>query len=194
MSYLTGTSTELIYVNPTAGTAKASFTTEIAINDQAGMGLRAHIPPDFWRNANDGIGRGIWVRALGILSTTVTPTYTFSLRLGVLDSITSVIALGSAALTSTSGAANQIWQFDGMFFVRTIGTTAATATGQGQGTLQSSGTANKTDPIWGGGASPGTFSTLDTTVTNYFNFNVACSSSSASNTITLQQLVILGLN
>ena len=103
MSYLTGTSTELIYANPTAGTAKASFTTEIAINDQAGMGLRAHIPPDFWRNANDGIGRGIWVRALGILSTTVTPTYTFSLRLGVLDSITSVIALGSAALTSTSG-------------------------------------------------------------------------------------------
>ena len=194
MSYLTGSNTELIYINPTSGTAKASFTTEIAINDQAGMGLRAHIPPDFWRNANDGTLRSVWVIARGILSSTGTPTYTFSCRLGVLDSITSVIALGSGALTTTSGAASQIWEFNGQFTLRTMGTTAATATGHGQGLLSSSGTANKVDPIWGGGASPGTFSTLDTTITNYFNMNVACSASSASNTITLHQLLILGLN
>jgi hypothetical protein len=194
MSYLTGTNTELIYVNPTAGTAKGTFTTEIAINDQAGMGLRAHLPLDFWRNANDGVGRGIEVIARGVLSSTATPTYTFTLRLGVLDSITSVIALGSAALTTTSGAASAVWEFNGHFFVRTIGTTAATATGQGQGILSSFGTANKIDPIWGGGASPGTFATLDTTITNYFNFNVTCSASSASNTITLQQFIVIGLN
>lgn len=192
MSNLTGGVGELIYASPTAGTAKGTFTTEIAINDQAGMGLRAHVPADFWRSASDGTLRTIWVIGRGILSSTATPTYTFTLRLGVLDSITSVIALGSGALTTTSGAASAIWEFNGQFNLRTIGTTAATATGQGQGLLSSFGTANKIDPIWGGGASPGTFSTLDTTITNYFNFNVACNASSGSNTITLHQLLIFG--
>jgi hypothetical protein len=194
MSYLTGANTELIYINPTSGTAKGTFTTEIAINDVAGMGVRAHVPPDFWRNANDGTLRTVWVIARGIFSTTLTPTYTFTLRLGTLDSITSVIALGSAALTTTSGAANAIWEFNGHFALRTFGTTAATATGHGEGLFSSFGTANKIDPIWGGGASPGTFSTLDTTITNYFNFNVTCSASSGSNTVTLHQLLIAGMN
>ena len=40
----------------------------------------------------------------------------------------------------------------------------------------------------------GTVATVDTSITNYINFNVACSSSSSSNTITLQQLIVLGLN
>lgn len=194
MSNLTSSVTELIYASPTSGTAKASFTTEIAINDVAGMGLRAHVPADFWRGASDATLRTIMVHARGILSSTGTPTYTFSLRLGVLDSITSVIALGTGALTTTSGAANAIWEFEGAFNLRTVGTTAATATGHGQGLLTSFGTANKIDPLWGGGASPGTFTTLDTTIVNYFNFNVACSASSASNTITLHQLLIFGCN
>lgn len=192
MSYLTNNQGELIYANPTSGTAKPSFTTEIAINDVAGMGVRAHIPPDYWRNTGDGTLRTIWFVARGILSSTATPTYTFTLRLGVLDSITSVIALGSAALTTGSGVTNQIFEFNGHFNMRTVGTTAASATGHGEGLLSSSGTANKIDPIWGGGASPGTFTTLDTTITNYFNFNVACSASSASNTITLHQLLVFG--
>lgn len=192
MSYLTTNQGELIYASPLSGTAKASFTTEIAINDVAGMGVRAHIPPDYWRGASDGTLRTIMVHARGVLSSTATPTYTFSLRLGTLDSITSVIALGSAALTTTSGAASAIWEFEGAFNMRTVGTTAATGTGHGQGLFQSFGTANKIDPIWGGGASPGTFTTLDTTITNYFNMNVACSASSASNTITLHQLLVFG--
>jgi hypothetical protein len=192
VTYLTNNQGELIYASPSSGTAKGTFTTEIAINDVAGMGVRAHIPPDFWRNDGDGKLRTIEVIARGVLSTTATPTYTFNVRLGVLDSITSVIALGTAALTSTSGASNQVWEFNGHFNLRTFGTTAATATGHGMGLFSSSGTANKVDPIWGGGASPGTFSTLDTTIANYFNFNVTCSASSGSNTLTLIQLLVIG--
>jgi hypothetical protein len=192
MTYLGNNQGEKIYMSPSSGTAKGTFTTEIAINDQSGMGLRAHIPPDFWRNNDDGTGRTIEVIARGVLSSTATPTYTFTCRLGVLDSITSVIALGTAALTTISGAASNIWEFNGHFYLRTMGTTAATATGQGEGIFSSSGTANKLDPIWGGGASAGTFATLDTTIPNYFNFNVACSASSGSNTLTLQQLSIYG--
>ena len=192
MSYLTTNQGELIYASPSSGTAKASFTSEVAINDTTGMGLPAHIPPDFWRGAGDGTLRTIMVRARGILSSTATPTYQFTLRLGTLASTTAVIALGSAALTTGSGVSNQIWEFEGEFNVRTFGTTAATATGHGEGLLTSSGTANKIDPLWGGGASPGTFSTLDTTITNYFNFNVTCSASSGSNTITLHQLLVFG--
>ena len=193
MTYLTMNQGELIYINPTAGTAKGTFTTEIAINDVAGMGVRAHIPPDYWRNVGDGTLRTIEIVARGVLSSTATPTYTFTCRLGVLDSITSVIALGSGALTTGSTVTNQIWEFNGHFSLRTFGTTAASATATARGlAVVLLGTANKVDAVWGGGASPGTFSTLDTTITNYFNFNVACSASSASNTITLHQLIVEG--
>ena len=47
-------------------------------------------------------------------------------------------------------------------------------------------------PLWGGGATPGTVATVDHSIANYINFNVACSASSASNSITLQQLLVLG--
>lgn len=44
MSFLTGTNTELIYASLVAGTAKASFTSEVQINDTAGMEIgRAHV-------------------------------------------------------------------------------------------------------------------------------------------------------
>lgn len=193
MSFVTGTNVELLYTSLVAGAAKASFTTEIAINDTATMGAPPQIPPFFFA-PQYGTGKAIQVVARGILSSTGTPTYTFSLRLGAQASITSVIALGSAALTTGSGVTNQIWTFDGIFTMKTLTAAGATSTIVGVGEIRSSGTANKIDPLYGGGATPGTATTLDISITNFFNFNVACSASSASNSITLQKLDIFGLN
>lgn len=194
MSFITGTNTELIYASTTAATAKASFTSEVQINDTAGMDVQAHLPPDFWLPSQRSEGQGIRIVARGILSSTGTPTYTFTVRLGSAGSTSAATALGSAALTTGSGVSNQIFQLEGDFVVTNIGATGANSSGQGVGLIWGSGFATTINPVYGGGTTPGTVSTLDTSITNYVNFNVACSASSASNTITLQQLLIFGLN
>jgi len=40
----------------------------------------------------------------------------------------------------------------------------------------------------------GVATSLDTSITNYINFNAACSASSASNKLRVEQLLVFGLN
>lgn len=194
MSNLTGTYTELIYTSTIAGAAKASFTTEFTINDTATMGVQAHLPPDFWLPNNASVSKAIKIIARGIFSVTGTPTYTFTVRGGAASATSGAIILGSAALTAGSGVSNQIFEFEGEAALKTIGAAGANSTIIGTGLLSSPGTANKIDPIYGGGTTPGTATTFDTSITNYINFNVACSANSASNSIQLQHLEVWGLN
>ena len=194
MSFLTGTNCELLYASTATSAAKASWTTEVTCNDTATMGVAPHLPPDFWLPAPGQVGRGIRIVARGILSSTGTPTYTFSIRGGAAGSTSTAILLGTAALTTGSGVTNQIWEMQGDVVLTTMGAAGTNSTVRGVGTFISPGTANKIDPAWGGGATPGTVATLDTSITNYINFNIACSASSPSNTVTIQQLLVFGLN
>jgi hypothetical protein len=197
MSFLTGTNVETIYTSLNAGTAKNTFTSEVQINDTAGMGVQCHLPPDFWLANNGQPGRAIHITARGILSSTATPTYTFTIRSGASANTTSAILLGSAALTTASGASNLFWELQGDVVLTAIGAAGTNSTVRGIGTIISpglTGTNAGINPVYGGAASPGTVATLDTSITNYINFNVACSASSASNSITLQQLIVYGLN
>lgn len=195
MSALTGTYTELIYSSTAAGTAKSAFTTEVQINDTTGMGVQAELPPNFWIPSNTSVGKTIRIVARGILSSTGTPTYTFTVRGGAAAAITGGILLGSSTITTGSGVTNQIWEFEGDISMKTMGAAGANSTLTGTGLVTGAGFASPfIYPIYGGGATPGTVSTFDTSITNYINFNVACSANSASNTITLQHLLVLGLN
>jgi hypothetical protein len=195
MSFLTGTNWETIYASTAAGTAKASFTSEVTINDTAGMGVQAHLPPDFWQPTNTQIGKGIRIVGRGILSSTATPTYTFTIRGGAAANTTSEILLGSTTLTTGSGVSNQMFELEGDIILTAIGAAGTNSTVRGTGMITCGGLASPFSyPVWGGAASPGTVATLDTSVVNYINFNVTCSANSASNTITLQQLLVFGLN
>jgi hypothetical protein len=194
MSFLTGTNCELIYSSLNAGTAKNTFTSEAQINDTTGMGVQCHLPPDFWLANNGQPGRGIRIVARGILSSTATPTYTFTIRSGAAGNTSSAILLGSAALTTGSGVSNQFWELQGDVILTSIGAAGTNSTVRGIGYIMSPGLATTINPVYGGAASPGTVATVDTSISNYINFNVACSASSASNSITLQQLLVFGLN
>lgn len=194
-SFLSGTNVELIYASIATGTAKGTFTSEVQINDTAGMGAQAHLPSDFWLPNPTSVGRGIRIVARGILSSTGTPTYTFTVRFGAAGNTTSAIVLGSAALTTGSGVSNQMFELEGDIILTALGAAGTNSTVRGIGMVACGGLASPFQyPVWGGAASPGTVATVDTTIVNYINFNVACSASSASNTITLQQLLIFGLN
>ena len=194
MSFLTGTNCELLYASTATSAAKASWTTEVTCNDTATMGVQAHLPPDFWLPTPGQVGRGIRIVARGILSSTGTPTYTFSIRGGAAGSTSTAILLGTAALTTGSGVTNQIWEMQGDVMLTTLGAAGTNSTVRGVGTFISPGTANKIDPAWGGGATPGTVATVDTSITNYINFNIACSDAEDANTVTIQQLLVFGLN
>lgn len=195
MSFLTGTNCELLYANDTAFTAKNTFTSEVQINDQAGGGPQAQLPQGFF--LYPGASRkALRVVARGILSSTGTPTYTFTLRSGTAGNTTAAILLGSAALTTASGITNKGWEFEGDIVIKDPSGSGAATSGTGAGLITSpNGLASPfAGELWGGAAQPGTFSTLDPTITNYINFNVACSASSASNSIQLLQLLVFGLN
>lgn len=197
-SFLTGTNVEIIYASTAAGTAKASFTSEAQINDTAGMGPQAFLPADFFGMAGGrdlAIGKGIRIVARGILSSTATPTYTFTVRGGAAAATTGAILGGTAALTTGSGVSNQMWEYQADIVLETLGAAGANSTIRGIGLLACGGLASPFSyPIYGGAASPGTVATFDTSIKNFINFNVACSASSASNTITIHQLIVYGLN
>lgn len=199
MSFLTGTNTELLYASTAAGTAKASFTSEVAINDTAGMGVQFHLPADFWQpNKAQSVGRGIRIEAAGLVSSTATPSYTWTVRGGAAGATSGAIMLGSAAIATASGISNIPWYFYGNIVLESIGAAGANSTIRGIGYLLMDGYAAATTTrlyqLYGGAASPGTAATFDTSISNYLNFNITCTASSASNTITLQQLLVWGLN
>lgn len=195
MSFLTGTNVELIYASTTAGTAKASFTSEVQINDTAGMGVQAHIPPDFFPPNPTAIGRGIRIVARGVLSSTATPTYTFTIRSGTAGNTSAAILLGSAALTTGSGVTNQPWELQGDIFLTAQGAAGANSSVRGTGMIICPGLATTVAGV-GANASLTTpvATTFDCSITNYVNLNVTCSASSASNSIQVTSLQLYGLN
>lgn len=195
MSFITATNAELLYANTTAGTAKASFTSEVLINDTTGMGVQAHLPPDFFLPNPTAVGKGIRIVARGIFSSTGTPTYTFTIRSGTAGNTSAAILLGSAALTTGSGVSNQPFELQGDVFLVSQGAAGANSTVRGTGMIVSPGLATTIAGV-GAGASltTPTATTFDCSITNFINFNVTCSASSASNTITLQSLQVYGLN
>lgn len=194
MSFETGTVTELLYANTAVGIAKNTFTSEVTINDATTMGVQAHLPPDFWLPNNNQIGRGLHIIARGILSSTGTPTYTPTIRLGAAASTSGPIILGGAALTTGSGVSNQFWEIEGDVILTAIAGAGGNSTVRGIGRMISPGLATTIAPLYGGAATPGTVATVDTSITNYINLNITCSASNAANTITCQQLLVFGLN
>ncbi len=192
MSNQSGVYVDLLYASLTAGAAKASFTSEFKINDTTTMGPTAVILPQFFM-PNSGVGRGLHIVARGIVSSTATPTYTFTCRLGTEGSTSAAIALGSAAITMQSGVTNTLFDFEGDVTFKSFGAAGANSTMTGVGRIIGAGLASPfIYPLWGAGATPGTVATVDHSIANYVNFNVACNASSSSNTITLQQLLVYG--
>lgn len=196
-SFTSGTQTEIIYSNSAAGTAKNTFTTEAVINDTAGMGPQPILQPYFWQpSPNLNVGRAIRLVARGIISTTGTPTFQWFSRLGSAASTAGPNIGSTAALTTGSAISNQLWEYELDAQLTIAGATGGNSTVRGLGMLTCPG--GLASPfggaIFGGGASPGTVATVDISTTNYVNFDAACGTSNASNSIQVLQLIIFGLN
>lgn len=196
-SFLTGTQVETIYSNSTAGTAKNTFTAEAVINDTAGMGPQPFLPPYFWQpSANLGVGRAVRITARGIYSTTSAPTWQVFTRLGGAAS-TAGANIGSTASTALgSTQTNLLWEYEMDAQLTIAGAEGGNSTVRGLGVFTAALTASTSVAlaIFGGAASPGTVATVDISITNHINFDAACGTSNASNSIQLLQLLVFGLN
>lgn len=197
-SFTTGTVQELIYANVASGTAKNTFTTEATpiLNDVTGMGAQAKIDPYFFAPVQ-GVGKAIKIIARGICSTTGTPTYQFLIRMGATGTGGTLVWEAPAA-TTLSGIATKGWEIASDIVVRTTGGAGANSTVQGIGFFTGDSTGFNANSLglmgWSNNTQPGTIATFDISITNTININVVCSASSASNTLTLLQLLVWGLN
>lgn len=196
-SFLTGTQTETIYSNGTVGTAKNTFTTEAVINDTAGMGPQPILPPYFWQpSANLSVGRALRVIARGIYSTTSAPTWQTFVRLGAAASTAGPNVGSTAATALGSTQTNLLWEHEQDIQLTIAGAEGGNSTMRGLGVFTAALTASTSVSlgIFGGGASPGTVATVDMSITNHVNFDAACGTSNASNSIQLLMLLVMGLN
>lgn len=197
-SGLTGTWTEAIYTNTADYTAAASFTTETSL--LSGTNRQPVFPALFFDQGGRAQGRAITILGRGVLGSTGTPTYILTLRLGTTagPSFISGTQVGiTAAITTASGVTNKFFEFRLDLICTVVGI------GTGNTTLAGAG-------YWmspGGFASPFIYaiepttpdtatwtSTIDNAATQYLNVSATCSASSASNTLTLKQLIVGGLN
>lgn len=196
MSFQTGTVTELIYASTAVGATQASFTTEAQLNTAGTMGVQCHLPPDFWLPNQTQAGRGIRIVARGVLGTFSTaPAYTLTVRGGAAGNVTTgPIIVGTPAITPAVSLSSVYWELQADCILTAIGAAGGNSTVRSVGSFVVGGIAASAWPAWGGGASPGTVATVDTSVTNYLNVNVACGTSNASNAVTLNQLLVFGLN
>lgn len=193
-SFVTGTNVEVLYASVAAGLSSNTFTSEVNQNTTAAMGVGAKLGGDFFLSDPSQIGRGIKIVAQWVISSTGTPTYTFTIRMGSTQgAVTGTIALGSAAMTTVSGVATKGATCDGHVVLTAIGAAGANSTIRGFGSVVGAAFTSPGD-LWGNAASPGTVATFDTSVTNFINCGVTCSASSASNIAQLLALVVYGLN
>lgn len=179
-------------------TAVASSAVEASLLSGGG-----NLQPVFFKNYFEGANatsKAFRLIAQGILATTGTPTIIFQVRLGSTQGPTSLggSSLGvTAAITTGSGVTNQFWRLELDVICKTPGM------GTGNCTLTCAGTVKSP----GGFASPyeyalepttpptGTWTaTIDGNLDQYLNLSVTWGTSSSSNTITLKQLLVLGLN
>lgn len=200
-SGLTGTFAEVIYSNPTVGTAKNTFTTEFAINDTAGMGPMPIIPAEFFMPSRSR-GQAIRVVARGVqLGTASTPPtwlWTFRLNPVVTPAVppTGPIIAGGAAATTGTTTASTLWEAEFDVQLTLEGAAGNNSTLRGLGFVTSPrGLASPFgQDLFGGAASPGTVATFDMSLINTLTVGITCGTSLAANQMQLLQLIVMGLN
>lgn len=200
-SFLTGTSSELIYSNPLVGTAKNTFTTEFQINDTAAMGPIPVIPAWFFMPSSSR-GRAIRVVARGVqLGTASTPPtwlWTFRLNPVVTPAVppTGPIIAGGAAATTGTTTTNSLWEAEFDVQLSLEGAAGNNSTLRGLGFVTSPrGLASPFgQDLFGGAASPGTVATYDISLLNTLTVGITCGTSLAANQMQLLDLLVFGLN
>lgn len=193
MSFFTGTQAELLYVMPAAIT-KNTYTTIAAFSGVAGTNTVCSIPPGFLTNENPNpVGRTLLLEAFGTIANTAAATFAVNLNINpaVATSTGNVAVAGALAPTAAITS-----PFHLRAYITCSAFATSTATYQINGVWRVESIASGGVPTTSSQCAgfSGSIASLDPRVTQYVELFGTWSASSASNTTTLQQLILWGLN
>jgi hypothetical protein len=194
MSFLTGTSCEVLYSSIATGTQLNTFTTEDNLMKTLPPCI---IPAGFFYNTQGATGKCLKVRAWGRLGTTSAPTFTWTIRLLTSSTWSAAgIAFSTAAITAGTTVTLAPWELEIDIVLRTLAAAGANSTIAVCGFLRGG-----TSLAAGGGLyslpnanTAFTATNFDTSVTNYLFLSAACGTSNGSNLIQLEQMRVYGEN
>lgn len=191
-SFITGTSSELLFASITTGTQLNTFTVE--------DNLQKTIPPiivpaGFWYNLS-AAGKSLRIKAVGRLGTTGAPTFTFTGRF--LTSTTwsaAGVAMSSAAITAGTTVTLAPWIVELDITARSLVDGATGLTLAILGEVRGGTSLAATGGIYSIPAANTAFTVaLQNSVSQYFYLSVACGTSNAANLIQLELIKAYGEN
>lgn len=194
MSFYTGTQSELLYTLPAAVT-KNTYTTQAILSAPAATAPVAQIPGGYFMNPPAfGPGKALYFKALGTIANTAAAT--FSPAFGV-DPTPGTIANATtiAAAVAPTAATTTVWNLEMWITARAVGQTGG-LTLQVDGRWAQEVTASAAAPA--ASALTTGFSVSITGLQGQLAYALELlgtwSASSASNTTTLNQAFLFGLN
>lgn len=197
MSWTTGTQAEALAVGSANGSAYSASTTATVVSPFSGAG---YCPANFWLPSY-GVSKSLYVIAKGVLSTTSTPNLTLAVEAnttqGTSAAVINVAGTGVLASTGTiaqaSGVTNINWELDCLISCVTTGS-SGTFLAHGIVKWYTTATAIQTARISSSSANPNTVATLSTQSAYYIELAALWGTNSSSNTLTVYDYAVLGLN
>jgi hypothetical protein len=192
MSFLTGTSTEVLYNSIATGTQLNTFTAEDNLQKTLPPVI---IPAGFFYNLA-ATGKSLRVRAWGRLGTTGSPTFTWTVRLltALTWSAGGIIVGTTGAVTAGATKTLAPWVMDLDISLRTLSTAAASTLAAMGLVAGPSALASPFEATIPADNTAFTVATLDNSLTYYLYLSAACGTSNALNLIQLEMLKVYGEN
>lgn len=185
--------TRLLHVAMADYTAKASWTSEAQLVPSDGVQPRILAADLLTPSAR---GKTYRLRASGVINTTGTPTYLFTVRLNTTTaSIAGAKLAESVAITTINNTTNEMFHLDVDFAFRLEGT-SGTASLLRALVYSPAGFASPfAYSMWPGGAASATWTqSYSTIVDQFISLSATCSASSASNSLTVKGVTLEELN
>ena len=193
MSFTTGTQTELLYSLNSAIT-KNTYTTIAAYTGVLGTNTVCSIPAGYFLSDNPNpVGRSLYLKVFGTIANTAAATFANAINVNPAAGTSTGNLVINTAYTPTA-AVTAGWMVEAWLTCTAFATSTCT--------LQCNGTVTYMTVASGGAVSTaapeqifnGTFTGLDPRVQQYVELFGTWSASSASNTTTVQQMFLWGLN
>lgn len=193
MSFNTGTQMEQLY-SLSSSITKNTYTTEAAFTGVAGTNTLCSIPPGFFLgDVPNPVGRSLRLLVTGTIANTAAAT--FAVNLG-LDTTAGTKANSTTvyAATAPTASTTATWVCDVLYTCTAFATSTMTlqVNGQWEQEAAASGAALNANKL--SSSFNGSLTSLDPRVQFYLELFGTWSASSASNTTTVQQMFLWGLN
>lgn len=191
MSWTTGTQAETLGASNAVGTAYASSTTATAVSPASGAG---YVPANFFLPTY-GQSKSLLVKAYGVFGTTATPNLTVGVTFNTTQG-----TYNSSAIAATTGVVAQVASGTNMPFelevLITCVATGASGTFLADGFFKGYDTtaAQHAFRCSSSSANPNTAATISTQSAYYVEMFATWGTSSASNTLTVYNYAVLGIN